>query len=71
MASNDMIALATDVVLNNIRTIEKMRYPAAELGQGQMIHGQYYFVFDRSATLIQMGKYIYLDEGTVKDFSHI
>ena len=62
MESNAMLGLATSVVLNNIRTIEKMRFPTAELGNGQMINKQYYFVFDRKATLIQMGKYIYLDE---------
>jgi len=62
MASGDMLKMATDTILNNIRTIEKMRYPTALLGNGQMINNQYYFVFDRRETLIQMGKYIYLDE---------
>ena len=62
MESNAMLGLASSVVINNIRTIEKMRFPTAKLGNEQMINKQYYFVFDRKATLIQMGKYIYMDE---------
>ncbi len=62
MTSNEMFNLGVNTVMNNIRNIEKMRYPTNENGKGQMIKGNYYVVFDRPATLQQIGKYIYLDQ---------
>lgn len=62
MSSGEILGMGTSVVTNNIRTIEQSRFPAADNAKGQMINGIYYYVFDRTATIHQMGRYLYLDQ---------
>lgn len=62
MGSSEILSLAGTVVTRNIRTIEQRRFPLSRHGQGRMIQGTYYFVFDRSATIHALGRYLYLDE---------
>ncbi|MRR18517.1 MAG: LytR family transcriptional regulator, partial [Deltaproteobacteria bacterium] len=62
MTSGEMLSLGVNAAMNDIRSIEQMRYPTSAYGKGSMINGNYYFVFDRAATLRQIGEYIYLDK---------
>lgn len=62
MSSTEMLGIGMSTVINNIRTIEKMRYPTSASGKGQNINHVYYFVFDRARMIHEMGKYIYLDQ---------
>lgn len=62
LSRSEMLSIGVDVITRNIRTVEQRRFPDSSFARGQRINGIYYYVFNRNATVHQMGKYIYLDE---------
>lgn len=62
MSSTEIMGIGTSVITNGITTIEQNRFPEDDYGEGQMINGIYYYVFDREQAVKRIGKYIYLDE---------
>jgi LCP family protein required for cell wall assembly len=61
MSSGSMIRLAGTAATNGIRRIEQMRFPQASLSSGQRINNRYYYVFNRSQTLLNINNYIFKD----------
>jgi LCP family protein required for cell wall assembly len=61
MNSADIVKIGLDVLTSGITTIEQERFPVDGYGDGQMIKGVYYQVFDQKTAKEQMFKYIYED----------
>lgn len=59
--SGEMIRLAGSAASNGIRKVEQMRFPQASVSSGQRINNRYYYVFDRSQTLLNIHNYLYND----------
>ncbi|MDD2371015.1 MAG: LCP family protein [Firmicutes bacterium] len=61
MTTGQILEISYSVVANNISTIEQMRYPNSDLGEGKTINGVYYYVFDIAENKNRVLEYIYYD----------
>ncbi len=61
MTTGQILEIAYSVAINNISTVEQMRYPNSDLGAGKMINGIYYYVFDISENKNRILEYIFHD----------
>lgn len=61
MTTGQILEIAYGVVSNDISTIEQARFPAEDLGHGQMINGVYYYVFDIEENKNRVLEYIFHD----------
>ena len=62
LGATDILSLATKVATMGGGTLEQDRFPRDGYGEGQMIDGVYYLVFDEAATKQQMMDYIFDDK---------
>ena len=62
LGTTNIISLATKVATMGGGSLEQDRFPRDGYGQGQMIDGVYYLVFDEAATKQQMMDYIFDDK---------
>lgn len=61
MTTGQILETAYSIVSNKISNIEQTRFPAEDLGRGQMIKGVYYYVFDIEENKKRVQDYIYND----------
>lgn len=66
MSSSNILGLGTTVITSGIKTIEQNRFPQDANSEGKKIDGIYYYVFNRDQTLMDMGKYLYLDDQSIE-----
>ena len=62
LGATDILSLATKVATMGGGTLEQDRFPRDGYGQGEMIDGVYYLVFDEAATKQQIMDYIFDDK---------
>lgn len=62
LGATDILSLATKVVTMGSGTLQQDRFPRDGYGEGQMIDGVYYLVFDETTTKQQMMNYIFDDK---------
>ena len=62
LGASDILSLATKVVTMGGGTLEQDRFPRDGYGEGQMIDGVYYLVFDETSTKQQIMDYIFDDK---------
>lgn len=62
LGTTNIISLATKIATMGGGSLEQDRFPRDGYGQGQMIDGVYYLVFDEAATKQQMMDYIFDDK---------
>lgn len=62
LGAGDILSLATNVATMGGGSLEQERFPRDGYGQGEMIDGVYYLVFDEAATKQQMMDYIFDDK---------
>lgn len=62
LGTTNILSLATKVATMGGGSLEQDRFPRDGYGQGQMIDGVYYLVFDEAATKQQMMDYIFDDK---------
>ena len=62
LGATDILSLATKVATMGGGTLEQDRFPRDGYGEGQMIDGVYYLVFDEATTKQQMMDYIFDDK---------
>lgn len=62
MTSTDIISLAFKINSLSSHELIQDRFPRDDWGEGQMINGIYYYVFDINETAKQMNDYIFLDK---------